>query len=153
MFPVLIRIIKPTERIEKNTNPSGYGRCIMSLQHYDENTSIHFKNISSNKEEFLEAKENLDLLLRKAPCGSNCRLKISAIEEGFKGHLEVHSKGHIFRVEHQDSSVRNLQTFLFKSISKELDQWKKDRSEKDITGVVRLESLFVEQKKEPKRNK
>ena len=125
----------------------------MSLQHYDENTSIHFKDISSNKEEFLEAKENLDLLLRKAPCGSNCRLKISAVEEGFTGFLEVHSQGHIFRVEHQDSSVRNLQTFLFKSISKELDQWKKERSEKDITGVVKLESLVLEKSKNPKNPK
>ncbi len=119
----------------------------MSLQHYDENTSIHFNDIPSSKDDFLEAKENIDLLLRHAPCGSNCRLKITASGRGFKGFLEVNSKDRVFRIEHKDISIGKLQKFLFTQINENLNQWKKGRSEKDITGIVKLESLFLEKKK------
>ena len=123
----------------------------MSLQHYDENTSIHFKDIPSGKEEFLEAKENLDRLLRHSPCDSNCRLKISAVKGGFRGILEVNSKDKIFRIEHKSNSIKDLQKFLFTQMNEDLDQWKKERSEKDITGTVKLESLVLEKRKAPRK--
>jgi len=118
---------------------------IVSLQHYDENTSIHFE--SSNKEDFLEAKEHLDQLLRKAPCDSNCRLKITFDKDVFKGILEVRSPGKSFRVEDQSETVKVLHESLFTQITKELDQWKKDRSLEDITGSIKLRSFSVEKSK------
>lgn len=119
--------------------------CRVSLQHYGENTSIHFE--SSNKEDFLEAKENLDQLLRKAPCDSNCRLKITFDKDIFTGVLEVKSPEKSFRVEDQSDTVKVLQKSLFKQITKELDQWKKDRSLEDITGSIKLRSFSMEKSK------
>ena len=117
----------------------------MSLQHYGENTSIHFE--SSSEEDFLEAKDNLDKLLRKAPCDSNCRLTITRVENVFKGVLEIKSPEKSFRVEDQSSAVKVLQKSLFLKINKELGQWKKDRSLEDITGSIKLRSFSVEKSK------
>ena len=117
----------------------------MSLQHYGKNTSIHFEN--SNKEDFLEAKEHLDQLLRKAPCDSNCRLKITFDKDVFKGILEVKSPDQSFCVEGQSETVEVLQKTLFTQIIEELDQWKKDRSLEDITGSIKLRSFSVEKSK------
>ena len=117
----------------------------MSLQHYGENTSIHFE--SSNKEDFLEAKEHLDRLLRKAPCDSNCRLKITFAEDIFTGVLEVKSPEKSFRVEGQSETIKVLQKSLFAQITEELDQWKKDRSLEDITGSIKLRSFSMEKSK------
>ena len=122
----------------------------MSSKHYDENTSIHFKDFSTDKEDVIEAKENLDLLLRYAPCGANCQLQISASGKFFVGSLEVKTRDKVFRVEHKDSQVKNLQHFMFQKIKKDLDQWKKERSEEDITGMIHLDSLNIRKYKKSK---
>ena len=123
----------------------------MPLQSYEENTSIHFKNMqSSNKEDFLRAKDSLDRLLRKAPCGSKCRLKISISGSTFKGFLEVKSLEKIFYAKGEASTVKELQKSLFQKVSKELLQWKRERSLEDLTGSIKLESLSIEKKKEKK---
>lgn len=121
----------------------------MSLQHYGDNTSIHFEN--SNREDFLEAKDKLDQLIRKAPCDSNCRLKITFDENIFTGVLEVKSPGKFFRVEDKSKTIKVLQKSLFSQITEELDQWKKDRSLEDITGSIKLRSFSMEKSK-VKRN-
>lgn len=118
---------------------------MMSLQHYGENTSIHFEN--SNKEDFLEAKDSLDQLLRKAPCDSNCRLRITFDKNVFIGILEVKSPEKSFRVEDQSETVKVLQKALFSRINEELEQWKKDRSLEDITGSIKLRSFSMEKSK------
>ena len=117
----------------------------MSLQHYGENTSIHFE--SSNQEDFLEAKDKLDQLLRKAPCDSNCRLKITFDKDVFTGILEIKSPEKFFRVEDKSDTIKTLHRSLFMQITEELDQWKKDRSLEDITGSIKLRSFSVEKSK------
>ncbi len=121
----------------------------MSLQHYGENTSIHFE--SSNKEDFLEAKDNLDKLIRQAPCDSNCRLTITFAENVFTGVLEIKSPEQFFRIEDKSETVKVLQKSLFLKINKELDQWKKDRSLEDITGSIKLRSFSMEKSKIKRR--
>ena len=123
--------------------------CRMSLQHYGENTSIHFE--SSNQEDFLEAKDNLDQLIRKAPCDSNCRLRITFDKDVFTGILEVKSPEKSFRVEGRSETVKTLQKSLFLQITEELDQWKKDRSLEDITGSIKLRSFSMEKSKTKRR--
>lgn len=121
----------------------------MSLQHYGENTSIHFE--SSNQEDFLEAKDKLDQLIRKAPCDSNCRLKITFDKDVFTGVLEIKSPEKFFRVEDQSKAIKVLQKSLFSRITEELDQWKKDRSLEDITGSIKLRSFSMEKSKTKRR--
>lgn len=124
----------------------------MSLEHYDETTSIHFTGIPSGQEDFLKAKENLDMLLRNCPCDSNCRLRISKTSQGmFEGILEVSFQNKSFEIKHQGKCVKDLQSFLFEQMNQKLDEWKLERSEEDITGTIKLESLFMEKSKKPRK--
>ena len=124
----------------------------MSVQHIGENTNIYFKDIPSSKKDLISAKDNLDQLLRRAPCGSICRLKITKSFLGFKGVLTITSKDKNFLVEKTKKSLAALQEELFQDISEKLAAWKKERSIDEITGVISLESLSIEKKKLPKKN-
>ena len=99
----------------------------------------------------MEAKEQLDRLLRYVPCESICRLKISKSFRGFKGVLKVSSRDKIFLVEEKSSSIANLQKILFHQMTTQLDQWKKERSIDEITGVISLKSFSIEKRKDKKK--
>ncbi len=119
----------------------------MSLEHFDENTSIKFSGDFVEKEEFLRAKENIDSLLLSAPSESMCRLNISSEGERYKGVLQVCSAERQFHIEEYALTISVLQRLLFKRMYKKLDQWKKERSIDEITGVISLHSFSIEKEK------
>ena len=115
---------------------------IMSLQHYDENTSIHFAD--SNKEEFIEAKALVERLLRLAPCNSHCNLEIKNKDATLTGRLELKTPDKTFSFEQKSEVLKELQSLLFNSVKDQLTQWKKERSTEDITGSIKLESFSIQ---------
>lgn len=120
------------------------------LEHFDENTSIQF-NEYSEKEEFLKAKENIDILLRSSPSESICRLNVSCEGRTYKGILQVCSGEKKFQIEEVAISVNDLQKILFQKMHKTLDQWKKGRSIDEITGLISLNSFSIEKEKKVKQ--
>ena len=120
----------------------------MSLEHYDETTSIHFKGIPSDQGSFLKAKESLDSLLRSCPCDSNCRLKVTRNSKGaFEGLLEVSFQRKIILVELKAETIEKLQENLFTQMNQKIYEWKLERSEEDITGTVKTTAFSVEKNK------
>ena len=113
----------------------------MSLQHYDENISVHFSDSLSNKEEFIEAQFYVESLLRLAPCNSYCNLQIQGKRSSLKGYLELKTPDKIFSFEAQSSTFEELKNILFNSVKRQLSQWKKSRSVEDITGSTKLQSF------------
>lgn len=119
----------------------------MSLEHFDETTSIQFNDINSDREEFLKAKDSIDVLLRSAPSESVCRFNVKAVEGGFQGTLQICSAENQFKLNHEASTVSELQQTLFKKMHQDLNQWKKERSVDEITGVISLNSFSIEKEK------
>ena len=123
------------------------------MENMDNNILIQFHGMGYTRSEQLE--NWLESLMRHSPSESACRMHIFKDSHGYLCKLTVHSSRKTFSSQFKDRDLISAVKYVLKNVKKQVATWKKNRSTMELTGLISVHQLQLDnldERSKPRRH-